>query len=295
MCPRPSKQPRPAAHFRPAHLGRAGACRRVPRTPATPTRPRAATAWTAARAVTTRWYDHQQHLTHRRHNRLTDSARPTPLTTTGNASPPSWRATWSPIPKPSASPAHSPPPEPATPRDRQGSQPHRPPTRTAPPGQQRERSPPVFLTTHATDQHHPEPQAPRAQPPIDAPPHLREIQDQSHTTTELQAKRPNNQTEHDPRPRHHARTQPLPCSQIPAERRDTKPKPPSPLKITAPPQQQERLTRLGVQPAGPRRRGPAGKGAKRCPARHSRRSGGPCGPHAMDRTRRPPAGTARPW
>ncbi|MFF3632127.1 TniQ family protein [Streptomyces sp. NPDC002164] len=32
--------------------------------------PRAATAWTAARAITTRWYDHQQHLTHRWHTRL---------------------------------------------------------------------------------------------------------------------------------------------------------------------------------------------------------------------------------
>ncbi|MGW0646533.1 TniQ family protein, partial [Streptomyces badius] len=32
--------------------------------------PRAYTAWTAARAITTRWYDHQQHLTHRWHTRL---------------------------------------------------------------------------------------------------------------------------------------------------------------------------------------------------------------------------------
>ncbi|WP_328541150.1 hypothetical protein OHT17_51115 [Streptomyces sp. NBC_00371] len=32
--------------------------------------PRASTAWATARAITTRWYDHQQHLTHRRHTRL---------------------------------------------------------------------------------------------------------------------------------------------------------------------------------------------------------------------------------
>ncbi|OKH92407.1 hypothetical protein AB852_26055 [Streptomyces uncialis] len=50
--------------------------------------PRAATAWTAARAITTRWYDHQQHLTHRWHTRLTRLCATNPhLTTTGNASP----------------------------------------------------------------------------------------------------------------------------------------------------------------------------------------------------------------
>ncbi|WP_405748356.1 TniQ family protein [Streptomyces sp. NBC_00144] len=50
--------------------------------------PRAATAWTAARAITTRWYDHQQHLTHRWHTRLTRLCKANPhLTTTGNASP----------------------------------------------------------------------------------------------------------------------------------------------------------------------------------------------------------------
>lgn len=50
--------------------------------------PRAATAWTAARAITTRWYDHQQHLTHRWHTRLTQLCAANPhLATTGNASP----------------------------------------------------------------------------------------------------------------------------------------------------------------------------------------------------------------
>ncbi len=50
--------------------------------------PRAATAWTAARAITTRWYDHQQHLTHRWHTRLTQLCATNPhLTTTGSASP----------------------------------------------------------------------------------------------------------------------------------------------------------------------------------------------------------------
>ncbi|MEV6260707.1 TniQ family protein [Streptomyces sp. NPDC051784] len=50
--------------------------------------PRDATAWTAARAVTTRWYDHQQHLTHRWHTRLTRLCATNPhLTTTSNASP----------------------------------------------------------------------------------------------------------------------------------------------------------------------------------------------------------------
>ncbi|MGP3633496.1 TniQ family protein [Streptomyces sp. 24-1644] len=50
--------------------------------------PRAATAWTAARAITTRWYDHQQHLTHRWHNRLTRlCAANAHLATTGSASP----------------------------------------------------------------------------------------------------------------------------------------------------------------------------------------------------------------
>lgn len=50
--------------------------------------PRADTAWTAAHAITTRWYDHQQHLTHRWHTRLTRLCATNPhLTTTGNASP----------------------------------------------------------------------------------------------------------------------------------------------------------------------------------------------------------------
>nr|WP_239106753.1 TniQ family protein [Streptomyces rubrogriseus] len=50
--------------------------------------PRAITAWTTARAITTRWYDHQQHLTHRWHTRLTRLCAANPhLTTTGSASP----------------------------------------------------------------------------------------------------------------------------------------------------------------------------------------------------------------
>ncbi|WEP00718.1 TniQ family protein (plasmid) [Streptomyces sp. FXJ1.172] len=50
--------------------------------------PRAATAWTTARAITTRWYDHQQHFTHRWHPRLNQLCATNPhLTTTGSASP----------------------------------------------------------------------------------------------------------------------------------------------------------------------------------------------------------------
>ncbi len=50
--------------------------------------PRASTAWTTARAITTRWYDHQQHLTHRWHTRLGQLiATNDHLTTTGSASP----------------------------------------------------------------------------------------------------------------------------------------------------------------------------------------------------------------
>ncbi|MDX3527741.1 TniQ family protein [Streptomyces sp. ID05-39B] len=50
--------------------------------------PRALTAWTAAHAITTRWYDHQQHLAHRWRQRLTRLCATNPhLTTTGNASP----------------------------------------------------------------------------------------------------------------------------------------------------------------------------------------------------------------
>ncbi|MFD7225673.1 TniQ family protein [Streptomyces sp. NPDC059892] len=50
--------------------------------------PRAVTAWTAARAITTRWYDHQRHLTHRWHTRLTQLCAANPrLATTGSASP----------------------------------------------------------------------------------------------------------------------------------------------------------------------------------------------------------------
>ncbi|MFB7397642.1 TniQ family protein [Streptomyces sp. NPDC056191] len=50
--------------------------------------PRAATAWTTARAITTRWYDHQQHLTHRWHTRLNQLYATNPhLTTTHSASP----------------------------------------------------------------------------------------------------------------------------------------------------------------------------------------------------------------
>ncbi|MFJ9034600.1 TniQ family protein [Streptomyces sp. NPDC102274] len=50
--------------------------------------PRALTAWTAAHAITTRWYDHQQHLSHRWRTRLTRLCAANPhLTTTGSASP----------------------------------------------------------------------------------------------------------------------------------------------------------------------------------------------------------------
>ncbi|MFI9262185.1 TniQ family protein [Streptomyces sioyaensis] len=50
--------------------------------------PRAATAWITARAITTRWYEHQQHLTHRWHTRLGQLSATNPhLTTAGSASP----------------------------------------------------------------------------------------------------------------------------------------------------------------------------------------------------------------
>ncbi|MFJ8670155.1 TniQ family protein [Streptomyces sp. NPDC093600] len=50
--------------------------------------PRAATAWTTAHAITTRWYDHQQHLTHRWHTRLNQLIATNPhLTATSSASP----------------------------------------------------------------------------------------------------------------------------------------------------------------------------------------------------------------
>lgn len=50
--------------------------------------PRVTTAWTAARAITTRWYDHQQHLAHRWHTRLNQLCAANPrLATTGSASP----------------------------------------------------------------------------------------------------------------------------------------------------------------------------------------------------------------
>ncbi|MGY0055130.1 hypothetical protein ACWY4P_00835 [Streptomyces sp. LZ34] len=50
--------------------------------------PRTSTAWTTARTITTRWYDHQQHLTHRWHTRLNQPCAANPhLTTTGSASP----------------------------------------------------------------------------------------------------------------------------------------------------------------------------------------------------------------
>ncbi|UNO38342.1 hypothetical protein [Streptomyces sp. MST-110588] len=84
----PPSHPRPAAHL-PLH------------TRATPEitdahhahqrllrHPRALTAWTAAHAITTRWYDHQPHLTHRWHTRLTRLCKDNPhLTTTSSASP----------------------------------------------------------------------------------------------------------------------------------------------------------------------------------------------------------------
>ncbi|MGC5008748.1 hypothetical protein [Streptomyces sp. DT203] len=48
----------------------------------------AATAWTAARAITTRWYDHEQHLAHRWHTRLNQLCATNPhLPTARSASP----------------------------------------------------------------------------------------------------------------------------------------------------------------------------------------------------------------
>ncbi|WP_308295212.1 TniQ family protein [Streptomyces sp. PSAA01] len=50
--------------------------------------PRAATTWTTAHAITTRWYDHQQHLTHRWRPRLNQLCEANVhLTNTGSASP----------------------------------------------------------------------------------------------------------------------------------------------------------------------------------------------------------------
>lgn len=50
--------------------------------------PRGTSAWMTARAITTRWYDHQQHLTDRWHRRLRQLIRPNPhLDHAGNASP----------------------------------------------------------------------------------------------------------------------------------------------------------------------------------------------------------------
>lgn len=50
--------------------------------------PRAHTVWTAARAITTRWYDHQQHCSDRWHTRLTQLIAASPhLTPTSSASP----------------------------------------------------------------------------------------------------------------------------------------------------------------------------------------------------------------
>ncbi|MFF2813819.1 TniQ family protein [Streptomyces sp. NPDC058000] len=49
--------------------------------------PRGASAWMAAHAITTRWYDHQQHLTHRWHHRLHQLTAGNPqLRRAGNAS-----------------------------------------------------------------------------------------------------------------------------------------------------------------------------------------------------------------
>jgi hypothetical protein len=57
--------------------------------------PRAATALTTARAISTRWYDHQQHLTPAGTAAWASSARPTLTWPRREAPPPhSWRATW---------------------------------------------------------------------------------------------------------------------------------------------------------------------------------------------------------
>ncbi|GHI01743.1 hypothetical protein [Streptomyces cellostaticus] len=62
--------------------------RSAPRPPAPPTTSPRRHAWSAARAISTRWYDHQQHLTHRWHTRLTQlCAAKAHLATAGSASP----------------------------------------------------------------------------------------------------------------------------------------------------------------------------------------------------------------
>lgn len=127
--------------------------------------PRASTAWTTARAITTRWYDHQQHFTPRWHTRLARLCAANPrLATTGNASPALLTRDLVTYPETVtlASPAHSPPcrtghtttpPTPSASSPTVSDCPAWPATRTIPFGSS---SP-----SHAADQHHPQTQAPR--------------------------------------------------------------------------------------------------------------------------------------
>ncbi|MBB5938957.1 TniQ family protein [Streptomyces zagrosensis] len=97
--------------------------------------PRTTTTWTTARAITTRWHDHQHHLTHRWHTRLHQLC----------ATNPQQRLPHAPRTRPGDLPGNRHPrrpSEPATPRHRQNPQPHRPPTRAPTPAPQRQRSPP---------------------------------------------------------------------------------------------------------------------------------------------------------
>jgi hypothetical protein len=165
--------------------------------------PHTLTAWTAARAITTRWYDHQQHLTDRWRTRLARLRAANPhLATTGSASPALLTRDLVTYPEtvalaraqPSSRTGHTATPtRPSAASPTDSDCPAWPATRTIASG--------PSSPTHATDQPHRTPKPPRAQPPLDAPPHLRENQDQSHTTTGSHANHPNNQTEHDPRPR----------------------------------------------------------------------------------------------
>ncbi|MFE0379091.1 TniQ family protein [Streptomyces inhibens] len=164
--------------------------------------PRAATAWTTARAITTRWYDHQQHLTHRWHTRLTRLCAANPhLTTTGNASPTLLTRDLVTYPETVAL---------ARTLTTLPNRPHRTTNdaltliacrlglaRLTPNANDPLR---VFLTHTPLTSHTPLRNPERARPPTNVSPHLRESQDQSHTTTEPQAKRPNNQTEHASKP-----------------------------------------------------------------------------------------------
>lgn len=204
---------------------------------------RSASAWMAAHATTTRWYDHQQHLTGRWHHRLHQLISTNPqLHRAGNASarllardlvtyPETITLARTLTTLPDHHSAH--------------------PTRislsmTGQPTLPRPVLPPPRATRSTPTPEHAPDQAPvhghTKQSPLDTPFHQQQTQHQSHTPTKSLLNTPNNQTEHPPQGSRKTASHPSPHPQIPTRNKKHQTRQPHPPNTQSPVTNGRKLT-----------------------------------------------------